>query len=204
MYSGRREFCLVLSPTPTWGKKWILTAHSYRLFQTTLTYVKPILYYIYGVGNGNPPQYSCLGNSMDRGPWLATVHGVAKSRIQLSTQTRIQHLVLYLVIVNNLYSSFSSLSPPLFLFFFLVVLSCLQDLSSPTRDWTQAKAVKAQSPNHEANREFPLLLKYIYTGTSLFTLTWRYWLINNHYFPVTVMIFFSFQSFLRELCFSHC
>ena len=31
-----------------------------------------------GEGNGNPLQYSCLENSMDRGAWLATVHGVAK------------------------------------------------------------------------------------------------------------------------------
>ena len=29
-----------------------------------------------GVGNGNPLQYSCLGNSKDRGVWQATVHGV--------------------------------------------------------------------------------------------------------------------------------
>ena len=34
-----------------------------------------------GVGNGNPLQYSCLENSMDRGAWWATVCGVAKSRI---------------------------------------------------------------------------------------------------------------------------
>ena len=32
-----------------------------------------------GVGNGNPLQYSCLGNSMGRGVWLATVHGLAKN-----------------------------------------------------------------------------------------------------------------------------
>ena len=31
-----------------------------------------------GGGNGNPLQYSCLGNPMDRGAWGATVHGVAK------------------------------------------------------------------------------------------------------------------------------
>ena len=30
-----------------------------------------------GVGIGNPLQYSCLDNSMDRGTWRATVHGVA-------------------------------------------------------------------------------------------------------------------------------
>ena len=29
--------------------------------------------------NGNPLQYSCLGNPMDRGAWWATVHGVAES-----------------------------------------------------------------------------------------------------------------------------
>ena len=36
-----------------------------------------------GEGNGNPLQYSCLENSMDRGAWWATVHGVTKSRIRL-------------------------------------------------------------------------------------------------------------------------
>ena len=35
-------------------------------------------------GNGNPLQYSCLGNSMDRGAWWATVYGVAKSQTRLS------------------------------------------------------------------------------------------------------------------------
>ena len=38
-----------------------------------------------GGGNGNPLQYSCLENPMDRGAWQATVHRVAKSRTQLST-----------------------------------------------------------------------------------------------------------------------
>ena len=32
-----------------------------------------------GEGNGNPPQYSCQGNSTDRGAWQATVHEMAKS-----------------------------------------------------------------------------------------------------------------------------
>ena len=32
-----------------------------------------------GGGHGNPLQYSCLGNFMDRGAWQAEVHGVAKS-----------------------------------------------------------------------------------------------------------------------------
>ena len=39
-----------------------------------------------GEGNGNPPQYSCPENSMDRRAWWATVHGVTKSQTRLSTQ----------------------------------------------------------------------------------------------------------------------
>ena len=37
-----------------------------------------------GEGNGNPLQYSCLENPVDRGAWWATVHGVAESQTQLS------------------------------------------------------------------------------------------------------------------------
>ena len=38
-----------------------------------------------GGGNSNPLQCFCLENSMDRGAWWATVHGVAKSQTRLST-----------------------------------------------------------------------------------------------------------------------
>ena len=37
-----------------------------------------------GEGNGNPLQYSCLENSMDRGAWQFTVYGVARNYTQLS------------------------------------------------------------------------------------------------------------------------
>ena len=37
-----------------------------------------------GERNGNPLQYSCLENPMDEGAWWATVHGVTRSRTQLS------------------------------------------------------------------------------------------------------------------------
>ena len=46
-----------------------------------------------GGGHGNPLQYSCLENPMDRGSRRATVHGVAKSQTQLkrlSTHTHEQ------------------------------------------------------------------------------------------------------------------
>ena len=42
-----------------------------------------------GGGHGNPLQYSCLENSMDRGAWRATVHGVAKSQTRLSDWTEL-------------------------------------------------------------------------------------------------------------------
>ena len=44
-----------------------------------------------GGGNGNPLQYSCLGNSMDRAARWATAHGVAKSWTQLSTHRHTEY-----------------------------------------------------------------------------------------------------------------
>ena len=42
-----------------------------------------------GGGHGNPLQYSCLGNPVDRGAWWATVHGVTKSQTWLSEWTEL-------------------------------------------------------------------------------------------------------------------
>ena len=44
-----------------------------------------------GEGNGNPLQYSFLENSMDRGTWQATVHGIIKSRTQLIDRACPEH-----------------------------------------------------------------------------------------------------------------
>ena len=41
-----------------------------------------------GGGNSYPLMYSCLENPMDRGAWWATIHGVKKSRMQLSVHTQ--------------------------------------------------------------------------------------------------------------------
>ena len=43
-------------------------------------------------GNGNPLQYSCLNNPMDKGEWWATVHGVTKNQTQLSVQHSLVNL----------------------------------------------------------------------------------------------------------------
>ena len=48
-----------------------------------------------GEGDGNPLQYSCLGNLKDRGAWWATVRGVRESRRRLSTRaiTRLWYML---------------------------------------------------------------------------------------------------------------
>ena len=48
----------------------------------------PVLGRSHEEGNGNPLQYSCLENPMDRGDWLATVHGVTKE----SDTTKLLHI----------------------------------------------------------------------------------------------------------------
>ena len=71
-----------------------------------------------GEGNSNPIQYSCLGNSMDRGAWQATVHGITKSPTQWLTNNsnnkcvNMQNLILFNAICLkklNLMIVFSSL-----------------------------------------------------------------------------------------------
>ena len=52
-----------------------------------------------GEGIGNPLQYSCLENPMDRGAWLAIVHGVTKSCPWISNFTFIFTTLFFLKIV---------------------------------------------------------------------------------------------------------
>ena len=61
----------------------------YTYLPTTYMYLCiQSIYYIVckyiGEGHGNPLQYSCLENPVDRRAWWATVHGVAKSQTRLS------------------------------------------------------------------------------------------------------------------------
>ena len=55
--------------------------------QTRLKRLSSSSILVYREGDGTPLQYSCLENSMDGGAWKAAVHGVAKSRTQLSDFT---------------------------------------------------------------------------------------------------------------------
>ena len=61
-----------------------------------------------GGGNGNPLQYSCLENPMDRGAWRATVHWVTKSQSRLRTPLLpcfliVFSLIFVVVVVKALY-----------------------------------------------------------------------------------------------------
>ena len=47
-----------------------------------------------GVGNGNPLQYSCLGNPVDRGAWQATVHGITRAGPRLSNKAHLSCMAL--------------------------------------------------------------------------------------------------------------
>ena len=51
-----------------------------------------------GEGNGNPPQYSCLENPMDRGAWWVTVHRIAKSQAWLKELST--HAYFFLCEIN--------------------------------------------------------------------------------------------------------
>ena len=55
-----------------------------------------------GERNGNPLQYSCLGNPTDSRAWRATVHGVAKSQTHLVTNNQEQIHGVYLKIIFSL------------------------------------------------------------------------------------------------------
>ena len=56
-----------------------------------------------GEGNGNPLQYSCLENSMDRGAWWATVHGITKeSDMTERLNNNEQCICVFLVTLHSL------------------------------------------------------------------------------------------------------
>ena len=72
-----------------------------------------------GEGNGNPLQYSCLENFMDRGDWQATVRGVAKSGTWLSTHTRVHaHTHTHAIVIRVLSAAVSA-----FIFWFVQLWS---------------------------------------------------------------------------------
>ena len=67
-----------------------------------------VLSWQFNGGNGNPLQYSCLENPMDRGAWWATVHGVSKRRTRLRTEwltTAVRWCLAYSALLSSLFPS---------------------------------------------------------------------------------------------------
>ena len=62
----------------------ILAVVNFLIAKADRNFRKFIYFHVPGERNGNPLQYSCLRNPMDRGVWWATVHGVAKSQTLLN------------------------------------------------------------------------------------------------------------------------
>ena len=60
--------------------------------ETQETWVRPWVRKIPGGGNGNPLQYYCPGNPLDRRAWWATVHGVSESQTWLCTHDALSGL----------------------------------------------------------------------------------------------------------------
>ena len=104
-----------------------------------------------GEGNGNPLQYSCLGNTMDRGAWWATVHGITRVRHSwvINTFAQITQVNLSILLPETSITCAKSFLPCnilLSLFFFFLYLAMPLGswfLSSSTRDWTQALSGKS-------------------------------------------------------------
>ena len=78
-----------------------------------------------GVGNGNPLQYFCLENSMDRGAWWATVHRVTKRETRLSMHT----VLLVIHICSSVKCLFKS-----FAYFSFLSIYLVADSSTQTKD----------------------------------------------------------------------
>ena len=76
-----------------------------------------------GEGNGNPLQYSCLENPMDRGAWRATVQGLGKSQTLLSDFTFTfngeSHGAIFHVLTGHFYIFFGEISTQMFCLFLL-------------------------------------------------------------------------------------
>ena len=69
------------------GRDYKVTVRSIRHTRMDFMLILQYTMFMVGEGNGTPLQCSCLENPMDGGAWWAAVHGVAKSRIQLSDFT---------------------------------------------------------------------------------------------------------------------
>ena len=110
-----------------------------------------------GGGHGNPLQYSCLENPMDRGAWRAVVHRVTQSRARLSDLARRHRLppAGYTEVARRIWVARGwDGSQGEFLGAMLHSLGCRILVPQPGIEPTPP-TVKARNPNYWTPREFP-------------------------------------------------
>ena len=123
-----------------------------------------------GEGNGNPFQYSWLGNPIHSGAWQAPVHGVVKSWTQLRDFTftfTCCPFTIYLA-VSDLSCHMRDLHVSRGLFRWLPL--SMWDLGSLNSDWTCILCIATQILNHWTTR-----------GASIFSLSWKCILKHNSF-----------------------
>ena len=76
---------------------WQEVRQAYRRCYWPQTSIIPQETNIVGEGNGNPLQYSCLENPIDRGAWQATVHRVTKSQTLLERHSTHTNYTVYIL-----------------------------------------------------------------------------------------------------------
>ena len=82
-----------LLPVSVWiNLTTLLYTNEFNYYNFWNYFLWPPLNCIFGEGNGNPLQYSCLANPMDGGAWWAAVHGVARNWTRLSDFTFTFHV----------------------------------------------------------------------------------------------------------------
>ena len=91
LYGKMNQLYVQIYPLFFWDLLQVTTKHRVE-FAVLYSWFSSLIYFInssvyIGEGDGTLLQYSCLENPMDEGAWKAVVHGVAKSRTQLSDFT---------------------------------------------------------------------------------------------------------------------
>ena len=77
---------------------WLVVLLDLPVKQTGLVYIYVCVCIHIREGNGNPLHYSCLENSIDRGAWWATVHGITRVGHDLATKLPPPYVCIYIYV----------------------------------------------------------------------------------------------------------
>ena len=156
-----------------------------------------------GEGNGNPLWYSCLENSMDRGAWWATVHGVAKSGTMTKWLTLsllwitvwrfLKKLKIELPCEPSLFFLMFTLPP--FFFFFKAKSVSLNGLF--VTEWPGAM-FDYSCANWWVSRVSRSTQKPLGGPAQKCSRTWRFHLVGDFFFLASLFISFTLKTFFGQ------